>query len=82
MVAGEQHQVQIYYIPQLAPAPKWAMFLDTLTEELEEATETSLYDDHKFVTREELEDWGVSNLIGTNMLRGSSYHIISYHTIP
>jgi ribosome biogenesis protein ENP2 len=51
MVAGEQHQVQIYYIPQLAPAPKWAMFLDTLTEELEEATETSIYDDYKFVTR-------------------------------
>lgn len=69
MCAGEQSRMQIYYVPSLGPAPKWCSFLDSLTEELEEKTETSLYDDYKFVTRAELEDWGMDHLIGTNVLK-------------
>ena len=42
----------------LGPAPKWASFLDSLTEELEENPTQELYDDFKFVTVKELESLG------------------------
>lgn len=48
----------------LGPAPKWCGFLDNLTEELEETVMETVYDDYKFVTKKELEDLGLSHLIG------------------
>ena len=44
-------------------------FLDNLTEELEEEETTSVYDDYKFVTKEELRGLGLGHLIGTSVLR-------------
>lgn len=69
MAACEQHRVQVYFVPQLGAAPRWCAFLDSLTEEMEEAQRTTLYDDYKFVTREELEDMAMTHLIGSNLLR-------------
>jgi len=57
-----------YFIPELAPAPKWCSFLDGLTEELEEQKQ-NIYADYKFVTREELNRLGLTKLIGTDYLR-------------
>lgn len=48
----------------LGPAPKWCGFLDTLVEELQETKNETIYDDYKFVTRNELEELGLSHLIG------------------
>lgn len=67
--AAEAERMGIYYIPELGQAPKWCAFLDNITEELEESEEVMIYDDYKFVTKQELEGFGLSNLIGTNMLR-------------
>ena len=67
--ANEGQKMKTYFIPSLGPAPKWCWFLDNLTEELEESTENVVYDDYKFVTKEELESLGLSHLIGTNYLR-------------
>ena len=53
----------------MGPAPKWCSFLDNLTEELESNPQSTVYDDYKFVTKQELETIGLSNLIGTNVLR-------------
>lgn len=53
----------------MGPAPKWASFLDSLTEELEETNTEIVYDDYKFVTKQELENLGLEHLIGTNLLR-------------
>lgn len=58
-----------YYIPQLGPAPKWASFLDNLTEEMEENPSSNIYDDYKFVSRKELEALGLDHLIGTDTLK-------------
>lgn len=44
-----------YYIPQLGPAPKWCRFLDNMTEEMEDGQEELMYDDYKFVDRQELD---------------------------
>ncbi|KFP99451.1 Nucleolar protein 10, partial [Haliaeetus albicilla] len=69
MTANEAPKMNIYYIPVLGPAPKWCSFLDNLTEELEENPESTVYDDYKFVTRKDLENLGLSHLIGSSLLR-------------
>lgn len=68
-LAHEEKKLLIYYIPALGPAPKWCSFLDSLTEELEESNQDIVYDDYKFVSKKELDDLGLSHLIGTNLLR-------------
>lgn len=58
-----------YFVPSLGPSPKWCYFLDSITEELEESDHPTVYDDYKFVTRQQLEEVGLEQLIGTNLLR-------------
>lgn len=67
--AQEGIQMGAYYIPQLGPAPRWASFLDNLTEEMEENPNKDVYDEYKFVTRKELTMLGLDHLIGTNVLK-------------
>jgi ribosome biogenesis protein ENP2 len=76
--------MQAFYCPAIGTAPRWCSFLENITEELEEEnlqqtnqTMTggtskieSVYDDYKFVTLEEVEKLGITNLIGTKLLRG------------
>jgi ribosome biogenesis protein ENP2 len=54
MIANEGIQMATYYIPQLGPAPRWASFLENITEEMEDQTVRSVYEDYKFVERSEL----------------------------
>ncbi|CAG9771940.1 unnamed protein product [Ceutorhynchus assimilis] len=68
-LANENTKIQTYFIPSLGPAPKWASFLDSLTEELEESNAETVYDDYKFVTKQELENLGLDHLIGSKLLR-------------
>ncbi|KAJ1363570.1 hypothetical protein KIN20_023469 [Parelaphostrongylus tenuis] len=67
--ANEGSRLQQFFIPALGTAPKWCYYLETITEELEENQPATLYDDYKFVTKEELDKLGLSNLIGTSVLR-------------
>ncbi|XP_072936537.1 nucleolar protein 10 [Epargyreus clarus] len=69
MMAVEDQKMQIYYVPSLGPAPRWCAFLDNLTEELETSASQTVYDDYKFVTKQELESLGLDHLLGTNLLR-------------
>jgi ribosome biogenesis protein ENP2 len=70
MIAGEQQRIMNYFVPQLGPAPRWCSFLESITEELEENTQSSVYEDYKFLTRAEVEELGAAALIGTPMLKG------------
>ena len=56
-------------MPSLGPAPSWAAFLDSLTEELEESSTATVYDDYKFVTKDELMELGLEHLLGSPLLR-------------
>jgi len=69
-LTNEQPKMQIMYIPSIGPAPRWASFLDSITEELEESTSAATYDDYKFVTMEELQELGLDHLMGSQLLRG------------
>ncbi|GBB97896.1 hypothetical protein RclHR1_00310024 [Rhizophagus clarus] len=68
-VANEGIQIGAFYIPSLGPAPRWCSFLDNLTEEMEENPQQNIYDNYKFVTRKELENLGMDQLIGSNVLK-------------
>jgi ribosome biogenesis protein ENP2 len=69
--ACEQPRVLSFYVPSLGPAPKWCAFLDSISEELEEdrGAQATVYDDYKFVTRDELTRLGLEHLIGSKLLR-------------
>lgn len=54
MLANEGIQMTTYYIPQLGPAPRWCSFLENITEEMEDSTSMTAYQDYKFVDRSEL----------------------------
>ncbi|KAK4804898.1 hypothetical protein SAY86_004715 [Trapa natans] len=69
LLALDNGQIPSHFIPALGPAPRWCAYLESLTEELEEGGQTTIYDDFKFLTREELEKLNLTNLIGTNLLR-------------
>lgn len=69
LLALDSSQIPSYFIPSLGPAPKWCSYLENLTEELEEQSQTTIYDDYKFLTKEDLEKLNLTNLIGTNLLR-------------
>lgn len=74
----EDRQMQSFFIPALGPAPRWASFLENLTEEMEEGTRVggkasiaagAVYDNYKFVTKAELSSLNLDHLIGTSVLR-------------
>lgn len=69
LMACEQPKIHTYYIPGLGPAPKWCSFLDNVTSELEEAQESVIYHDYRFLTQQELHELGIEKMIGTPYLR-------------
>ncbi|KAJ3517899.1 hypothetical protein NLJ89_g215 [Agrocybe chaxingu] len=69
MTANEGIQMGTYYIPQLGPAPRWASFLENITEEMEDQTTRSVYEDYKFIERSELKTLGLDHLVGTPALK-------------
>lgn len=68
-MANEGIQMHTYYIPSLGPAPKWASFLDNITEELEEKPAESVYSNYRFITRDEVKKLNIAHLVGTKVLR-------------
>ena len=52
-----------YYVPALGPAPRWASFLENITEEMEDSTTRTAYEDFKFVERNELKTCAVILLV-------------------
>ncbi|KEI37805.1 uncharacterized protein L969DRAFT_52837 [Mixia osmundae IAM 14324] len=69
MLANEASPMTACYVPALGPAPRWARFLDNMTEEMETDQVQTIYDDYKFVDRQELAALGLDHLIGTSSLK-------------
>uniref|UniRef100_A0A914I4F8 Nucleolar protein 10 n=1 Tax=Globodera rostochiensis TaxID=31243 RepID=A0A914I4F8_GLORO len=68
MFANDDPKIQQYFVPALGPAPRWCTHLESITDELESEKPT-VYDDFKFVTKSQLEELGLSKLVGTSALR-------------
>ncbi|KAL5546575.1 hypothetical protein UlMin_006262 [Ulmus minor] len=70
MLALDCSEIPAYFIPDLGPAPKWSSSLQNWEElELDDNKEAVVYDNYKFLTKEDLERLGLTNLIGTDLLR-------------
>lgn len=83
--AVEAPRVKTFYVPALGVAPRWCAFLDTFTEELENGRdvraidldegkgtgeeEEQVYENYRFVTKEELQGLGLSHLVGSDVLK-------------
>lgn len=67
-VANESPKMFTYFIPEMGTAPTWCSYLDTITDESQSET-TAVYDDYKFVTRDELASLNLAHLVGTNVLK-------------
>lgn len=68
MLANEAPKVSRYFIPLLGEAPYWCSYLDQLITEVEPDV-TTMYDGYKFLTRQQLLEYGMMDLIGTRFLR-------------
>ncbi|VDP70125.1 unnamed protein product [Echinostoma caproni] len=68
MVAAESPKIATYFIPLLGEAPAWCSHLDQLVIECEPDVAT-MYDGYKFLTRQQLAELGMLELIGTQFLR-------------
>ena len=67
MAACDTPHVNIFFAPQLGPAPAWCSYLENITEELEEAdTAVGQFEDFKFVTQAELETLNLTHLLEQN----------------
>lgn len=80
-MALDSPRISSFFIPSLGPAPRWCSSLEGLTEELEEGNETTIYEDYKFVTREDLDRLNLTNLLGTNLLRAYMHGFFIDHRL-
>jgi ribosome biogenesis protein ENP2 len=69
--AVEAAKVQVMMIPELGQAPRAFSVLDSLINDVEVADQdaTPLYEDQKFVTRDDLEKFGMAHLLKASVLR-------------
>jgi ribosome biogenesis protein ENP2 len=74
----EHKRIGAHFIPSLGPAPKFCSFLDNLTEEMEETNTSSVYDEYKFLTMEELEKLNGKHLIGGYILKSRMYDKVKF----
>lgn len=61
--------MQLLYIQILLFTMLGCYIFPLLQEEMEEGTQSVIYDDYKFLTKEDLERLNLTSLIGTNLLR-------------
>lgn len=66
--ATSSPQMSIYFVPSLGPSPRWCQFLNSITEELEEDSQ-EISEHFKFITKQEVQELGISKMIGTSYLR-------------
>ncbi|CAN6898427.1 unnamed protein product [Brassica oleracea] len=81
LLALDSSLIPSYFIPELGPAPKWCSPLENLTEEMEETGQTTIYDNYKFVTKEDLEKLKMTHLIGTDLLKAQMHGYFVNHNL-
>ncbi|CAE7565630.1 nol10 [Symbiodinium sp. CCMP2456] len=68
-VANDHQRIGLFFIPSIGLAPSWCSFLDNITEELEESKQKTVFEDFQFVTKDQLEQLGATELVGTKYLQ-------------
>ncbi|CAL5036445.1 unnamed protein product [Urochloa decumbens] len=81
LLALDNSQIPAHFIPALGPAPKWCSHLDNLTEEMEEKSDSTVYDEYKFLTKEEMERLNLTQYIGSNAVKVHLHGFIVRHEL-
>lgn len=68
LLANDAPKIGALFVPALGPAPEFCQFLEHITEEFEEKTNTNVFEDQRFVTHDELVALNARSLIGTRQL--------------
>lgn len=83
LVACDSPTLSSYYIPEIGPAPKWAGFLDSVTEELADDPSAGpgkgAYSDFKFIDKAELETYVSLNLAEEMLMPDLASITLSVH---
>lgn len=62
-------QIGQFFIPALGKAPQWCSYIENLTEEMEEQQKDNVYDEFRFLSKEDLEKVNGGHLIGTKFVK-------------
>jgi len=67
----ESEKIQVMLIPELGPAPRWASFLDNIVTDVDAEKEEGMemYQDMKFITRDDIEKFEMHHLIKSSVLK-------------
>mmetsp|Transcript_7982 Transcript_7982/g.17782 ORF Transcript_7982/g.17782 Transcript_7982/m.17782 type:complete len:543 (-) Transcript_7982:9-1637(-) len=68
-LANDEPRIGAYFVPSIGLAPKWCSFLDAMTEQLEESDEKTVFDNYEFVTNDQLQQLGATELVGSKFLQ-------------
>ncbi|CAD7972520.1 unnamed protein product [Amoebophrya sp. A25] len=66
--AQDEPRVGSYFLPTLGPAPSWCGFLDSMTQELAETVSKHIYEEHTFLSKQQVHDLRAEELLGTKFL--------------
>lgn len=72
----QNRRIGTYFVPSLGKAPKWASFLENVTEEMEETQKDNVYDEFRFLTMQDLEKINGSHLLGSKFLKSYMHGFI------
>lgn len=68
LYANDAPKIGALFVPALGPAPRFCQFLEHITEEFEEKTNTNVFEDQRFVTYDELIALNAKGLVGSRQL--------------
>ena len=68
LVAGEKEEIGVWFVPGMGMAPRWGMWIEGMTEEMENEG-LVVRDEYKFVTEEELEGVDINGLLEKGVVK-------------
>mmetsp|Transcript_30332 Transcript_30332/g.69783 ORF Transcript_30332/g.69783 Transcript_30332/m.69783 type:complete len:537 (-) Transcript_30332:20-1630(-) len=80
-LANDDVRIGAYFVPSIGLAPKWCSFLDSMTEQLEESDEKTVFDNYEFVTNDQLQQLGATELVGTKYLQPYMHGYFMHHRL-
>ena len=79
LLAGDSTDLTTAYVPEIGPAPSFALFMDQFNETVvENKTE---YEHYKFITKPELRKLGLDQFIGTDLLKPVMHGFYCHHRL-